>query len=199
MDRESPTPQGRIEGDLTLTGGGDPSMSFETVPYVHDADPADPLAGIELLADGVVAAGVHRIAGNIVGDDSAYRSDPFPPGWAIDDTLFDYGAPVSALPLASNFIEVELTPAAEGDLALLNVTPASATTSSIIASYRPIGRRQNLGAKVRRSPIGTRRRDPARAQAREAATSRWTIRPCSRPRRCTTRSRAAASRWTATR
>lgn len=120
---KAPTSEGRIAGDLTLTGGGDPSMSFEPVPYAHNADPANPLAGIELVADGVVAAGVRRITGNIIGDDTAYRGDPFPPGWAIDDTLFDYGAPVSALPLASNFIQVQLTPAPAGELAVLDVVP----------------------------------------------------------------------------
>jgi D-alanyl-D-alanine carboxypeptidase/D-alanyl-D-alanine-endopeptidase (penicillin-binding protein 4) len=89
--QKPPDAAGRLAGDLRLVGGGDPS-----------------LASVEDLADQVVASGVRRIDGDIVGDDTAYVWEPYPEGWAQDDTLWDYGAPVSALALNGNLVSVRV-------------------------------------------------------------------------------------------
>ncbi len=112
-------------GDLIIAGGGDPSMSFIQIPYDKDAPPADPLAAIEALADELAVRGIRTVAGDVVGDDTAFVSEPFAPGWGVDDSLWEYGAPISALSLASNSIKVEVFPgAAAGDPATLEITPA---------------------------------------------------------------------------
>ncbi len=123
--RSGPDGSGKIDGDLILYGGGDPSMSFIRIPYSADAEPANPMAGIEALADEVAARGVRGISGNIVGDDSAYEWEPFPPGWGIDDPVWEYGAPVSALSIGSNSLRVDLTASSvDGEPAALRIIPA---------------------------------------------------------------------------
>jgi len=93
----APDASGRVLGDLRLVGGGDPSLSARAVPLA-----------IEDLADQVVARGVRRIEGDIVGDDTAYVWEPYPEGWAQDDTVWDYGAPVSALAVNENLVTLRV-------------------------------------------------------------------------------------------
>lgn len=117
--------QGEIRGDLSLVGGGDPTMSWRKYPYEKDGVREPPLAAIEAFADQVTAKGIRRIAGAIVGDDTAWPWDPYPPGWAIDDTTWGYGAPIGSLMVNENTIELRIRPAdAEGQLARVSLTPA---------------------------------------------------------------------------
>lgn len=121
---QAPDASGRVDGGLVLAGYGDPSMSFLAIPYSKDAAAADPLAAIEHLADDIAARGIRSIHGDITGDDTVFPAEPFPPGWAIDDATWEYGAPVSALCLGSNFIKVKLAPGGrEGDAAAIEITP----------------------------------------------------------------------------
>lgn len=120
----APDADGRLDGDLIVVGLGDPSMSFEMIPYQKDATPADPLVAIEAFADQIAARGIRAISGNIVGDDSAFPADLFAPGWGIDDPVWDYGAPVSALSLGSNSIKLDLFPGPRtGDAATIGIKP----------------------------------------------------------------------------
>lgn len=122
---KEPDEAGRIDGDLVLAGGGDPSMSFLRIPYDKDAEPADPMEAIEAFAGRIAAKGVRSIGGDIVGDDTAYPWEPFAPGWGVQDPIWQYGAPVSALNLGNNSVQVSLTPAEQdGDPAAIAIAPA---------------------------------------------------------------------------
>ena len=103
-----PDVSGRVSGDLRLVGGGDPSLSARAVPYQKGPANGNPLQAIEDLADQVVARGVRRIGGDIVGDDTAYVWEPYPEGWDQDDTVWDYGAPVSALAVNDNLVTLRV-------------------------------------------------------------------------------------------
>ena len=108
-DKE-PDATGRLAGDLRLVGGGDPALSARAVPYQKGPILGNPLQAIEALADQVVARGVRAIAGDVVGDDTAYVWAPYPDGWAFDDQVWEYGAPVSALVLHDNAVLLKLHP-----------------------------------------------------------------------------------------
>jgi D-alanyl-D-alanine carboxypeptidase/D-alanyl-D-alanine-endopeptidase (penicillin-binding protein 4) len=113
-----------VNGDLRLIGGADPSLSGRAYPYDKTKEWGDVAPGIEALADQIVARGIRRIEGGIVGDDTAFVWDPFPNGWSIDDPLFEYGAPVSALTLQDNAVKLSVTPgAAAGDPASVLLSP----------------------------------------------------------------------------
>jgi D-alanyl-D-alanine carboxypeptidase/D-alanyl-D-alanine-endopeptidase (penicillin-binding protein 4) len=59
---------GTLEGDLSIVGGGDPVLSTSTAP----STPAAPNTPLAALADAIVHAGVHRVDGALVADDSRY-------------------------------------------------------------------------------------------------------------------------------
>lgn len=124
-----PGPDGTVEGDVRLVGGGDPSLSGRTYPYDKDKEWADEAPGIDQLADQIAARGVRRIHGAVIGDDTAFAWEPFPDGWGIDDPLYEYGAPVSALTLQDNAMRLEVRPGvAAGD-------PAEAWLSAEVGHF----------------------------------------------------------------
>lgn len=112
---QQPDPDGHIAGDLIFVGGGDPSLSLRRYPYDKrstDADrqPFETIPGIEALADQIVAKGLTSIGGDVVGDDRRYLWEPYPDGWLIDDAIWEYGAPVSALIVNDNSFSLFIRP-----------------------------------------------------------------------------------------
>jgi D-alanyl-D-alanine carboxypeptidase/D-alanyl-D-alanine-endopeptidase (penicillin-binding protein 4) len=109
--------RGVLRGNLFLVGGGDANFGAQDVPYVRPADrpktPPQPQTGIpdiDNLADQIVAKGIRRIEGNILGDDSVYEWHPYPQGWSWDDLVWGYGAPVSALTIHDNAMHIDVAP-----------------------------------------------------------------------------------------
>ena len=126
LSQTPPDELGRIRGWLRLAGGGDPNLSARAVPYRMGPLTGNPLAAIEDLAGQLVARGVRRVDGDIIGDDTWYVWQPYAAGWAIDDPQSDDGPPISALTLADNVLTLSVRPgAAIGDVAALSLLPAS--------------------------------------------------------------------------
>src|SRR5690348_46042 len=102
---------GRLRGDLTLVGRGDPDFSNRKMPFDAknpiDGPPDKPLAD---FADALVAKGLKEIDGDIVADDSYFPYAPYPEGWAVGDVPFYYGAPISAICLDDNSLDLKITP-----------------------------------------------------------------------------------------
>lgn len=87
---------GQVSGDLFLIGGGDPVLStagYEPYPGL----PRNLLTPLELLADEVVAAGVSRVTGSVVGDASRFDDRRDAPGWEPSYITDGQVAPLSAL------------------------------------------------------------------------------------------------------
>ncbi len=120
---------GTVTGDLVLLGGGDANFGADDLPYVPRSEraqspgvagarPAIPqppaLADLASLVDQLVAKGVKRISGDIVGDDRLFPYEPYAESWAQDDQVWGYGAPVSALSIDNNQVRLIVTP---GDVA----------------------------------------------------------------------------------
>ena len=157
-----------IEGDLTLVSAGDANLDSEDLPYIPPAarpkpDPKYPMAhqpnpmrDIRDLAAQLAAKGVRQIHGDIIGDDTLYPWEPYPQDWAIDDAVWGYGAPVSALSIADNQLRLQIAPAAASGL------PATVTLEQPVPYYsiqnetRTVAARSEAtGVQVER-PIGSR-------------------------------------------
>ena len=103
--------------DLVLVGAGDPNLSGRTLPYQPELPDPAPLAAINQLADEIVARGIRHVEGNIIGDDTAFVYEPYPPGWGLTDTYDDDGPPVSAICVDDNVVKLQIVPAlADGAL-----------------------------------------------------------------------------------
>jgi D-alanyl-D-alanine carboxypeptidase/D-alanyl-D-alanine-endopeptidase (penicillin-binding protein 4) len=95
---------------LHLAGDGDAFLSLRPMPYTKNADaasaPPDPLA---VMADAIAASGLLHVSGSVEGEALAWPYEPFAPDWSIDDTVWGYGAPVSALTVYDNKLKVTVT------------------------------------------------------------------------------------------
>ncbi len=119
------SPDGRVSGDLVLVGAGDPNLSNRKFPFVkeveHDGPPEKVLAQ---FADAIAARGVKQVDGDVVADDSLFSLERYPSGWEIDDMVWSYGAPVSAISINDNVLTLTLNPSErEGEAAWYTIEP----------------------------------------------------------------------------
>jgi D-alanyl-D-alanine carboxypeptidase/D-alanyl-D-alanine-endopeptidase (penicillin-binding protein 4) len=125
---------GVVRGDVVLHGVGDANFSAREIPYVTPSlrpkvsgTPPVPneLRFIDEMADQMKAAGVTRVTGDVVGDDTLMPWDPYAADWSIDDALWYYGAPINALMIADNAINLKIAPGLKpGDAAVVMLNPA---------------------------------------------------------------------------
>src|SRR5215472_17841231 len=125
LETRGSTANGVLAGDLALVGRGDPNLSNRKFPYVlkeeFDGPPEKVLAE---LADALVAKGIKKIDGDVVGDDSYFPRDRYPNGWEIDDMVWEYGAAISAIVVDDNTVQLTLTPGENaGDHVAASVNP----------------------------------------------------------------------------
>jgi D-alanyl-D-alanine carboxypeptidase/D-alanyl-D-alanine-endopeptidase (penicillin-binding protein 4) len=129
------SPDGIIFGDLVLRGGGDPALSGR---YIGGG----PAAPVDLLAAHVAAAGIKRIRGNLIADESAFDSARVPLGWPSRYLGASYAPRVSALSMNENAALVYVTP--NGSQASLSLVPPS-TTMRLVNQVRVVaGRRSRI-------------------------------------------------------
>ena len=114
----APTKEGVIKGAVSVYGRGDVSISA----MFNDGDP---IKGIDAVADKIVAAGIKRIEGDLIGDDTFFSGDAVPPSWEWDDLSSYYGAEVSALSLNDNAIDVSVAPGEIGKPCVIKLKPAN--------------------------------------------------------------------------
>lgn len=119
-----PDSSGTIKGDLRIYGRGDISIStafFGTSP----SDPDTYYKGIDRLVDRIAAAGIKKIEGSIVGDESYFKGFYIPGGWEWDDLQAYYGAEVSALPINDNAVDINVSPGTTGSPCNVTISPAN--------------------------------------------------------------------------
>jgi D-alanyl-D-alanine carboxypeptidase/D-alanyl-D-alanine-endopeptidase (penicillin-binding protein 4) len=98
-----PTRRGVLAADLVLFGRGDPT-------FLAPTNGADLHTAFMPLADALLAAGVRRIRGDLIADETFFPGEPVGSGWDWDDFLWYYGAEVSALSINNNALDVILAP-----------------------------------------------------------------------------------------
>lgn len=136
------TADGTLPGDLRLVGGGDPNLSSRVFPFNQDAEfDEDRLAPMRQLAVQAFENGLRRIAGDVVGDDTRYVRQPYPAGWSLEDAVWDYGAPVSALVFNDARIDVLVRPGRPGGPAVFQIDPP-------VDHYRIINATRTLASRT---------------------------------------------------
>ena len=88
---------------LFLVGAGDPVL-IDAPDCVRDC--------LADLANAILLNGVKQVE-TIIADETLYPREPWPPGWNQDDMVTRSGAPVSALTVNSNDLNLVVTPGAE--------------------------------------------------------------------------------------
>ncbi len=145
-----PDASGTLRGDLIVYGRGDPSIaaSFNDGDYTK---------AIDELAERIAAAGVRRVEGALVGDESYFTGAPYGAGWEWDDLQWYYGAEVSALTVNDNSIDLFVKPGASvgssctiatGPAQLPHITIKNLTTTTARGTRRELSVYRDLGANT---------------------------------------------------
>lgn len=95
----TPDDFGRINGDVIISGRGDPGWKAKNF-----ADNFTPFINV------LTNAGVRRITGDLVADDTFFHGAPFGSSWCADDLEDSDGAEISALTLTDNTVEIHVSP-----------------------------------------------------------------------------------------
>ena len=118
-----PDLSGTVKGNLKVIGRGDISMSTTFDP----AFPAtiDHYRSIDAMVAKISVAGIKRIEGDIIGDESYFQGFAIPDTWEWDDLQTYYGTEISALPLNDNAIDVSVKATLKGSPCAISVVPAT--------------------------------------------------------------------------
>ncbi len=120
-----PPVRGVINGNLYLVGGGDPVLRLP-----NDAPSApgpEPYSNFTNLVRALKAAGVHRVTGSVVGDDTRYDALRSVPGWPARYEEEEDVGPLSALDVddglatAGRGLNLGLPPAVQASGILTNL------------------------------------------------------------------------------
>ncbi|RNL80647.1 D-alanyl-D-alanine carboxypeptidase/D-alanyl-D-alanine endopeptidase [Halostreptopolyspora alba] len=126
---EEPT-SGVVEGDLYLTGTGDPSLTSDA---------------FDALAAEVADSGVTEVAGDLLADDTYFDAQRLHPDWESADEPYYYAAQISALTVAAND---------DLDTGVVNVTATPGTHSGAPVDTRlePAADNLSLSNEARTGP-----------------------------------------------
>jgi D-alanyl-D-alanine carboxypeptidase/D-alanyl-D-alanine-endopeptidase (penicillin-binding protein 4) len=141
-----PDSSGTIRGDLIVYGRGDPTMAARLYE-------GDYFRGLEPLADKLVASGIKRIDGDLIGDESFFQGPPFGSGWEWDDLQWYYGAEVSALSTNDNSLDLFVKPAEKAGLPCIVTTGPSTPVITLMNRTRTVARGAEGRISVYR-PVG---------------------------------------------
>ncbi len=112
-----PDAAGVVRGDLTIYGRGDPSIAarFNNGNY---------FTAIQDLATRIAAAGVKRVEGDLVGDETYFIGPKYGSGWEWEDLTWYYGAEVTSLTANDNALDLFVKPGPEiGKPAVITTGP----------------------------------------------------------------------------
>jgi len=112
-----PDANGVVRGNMTVYGRGDPSIAARF-------NNGDYFKGIDDLASRIVAAGVKRVEGDLVGDETYFRGPQYGAGWEWEDLTWYYGAEITPLTANDNALDLFIKPGgAVGDKAVVTTGP----------------------------------------------------------------------------
>ena len=141
-----PDSSGVVKGDLTIYGRGDPSIAARF-------NNGDYFKGINELASRIAAAGVKRIDGDLIGDESYFVGPKYGSGWEWEDLTWYYGAEITPLSVNDNALDLFIKPGpGVGKPALITTGPpdplltiVNKVTTSSKGTRRDIAVTRDLG------------------------------------------------------
>lgn len=144
-----PDASGTVRGDLIIYGRGDPT-------FAASLNGGDYTKAIDELAEQIKAAGLKRVEGDLVGDESYFTGPPQGFGWEWSDLTWYSGAEVSALSVNDNALDLIVKPGASiGTPCTIQtgpptplVTITNRTTTTARGSKRELVVYRSLGENV---------------------------------------------------
>ena len=149
--------EGVLQGDLVLYGRGDPTFGRRC--YATDTTQSgvcehDSFARLRELAQGLKAAGLRAVQGDLVGDGSWFDGELIHPAWGNYDLNWWYAAPVSGLGFNDNSVDITWKPGPAVDSpALLSMSPnLGDVTLENRTRTIPAGGPSDIGDRMYREP-----------------------------------------------
>ena len=130
---------GAIEGDLVIRGGGNPKLAAKDIARI---------------AESIKAAGVRRVKGRIVVDDSLFGGASLPPAYDQKDTDEAYRCAVGALTLEYGALAVTFRPGAVGQPPKLSVAPDGDDVDWVNEAKTVEGKEEKLTVRASAGPDG---------------------------------------------
>lgn len=104
-------------GDIIVKGGGDPALWSENFTETYNGF-------IDKWILDIKTAGIKRVKGSVIVDDSYYDYEPLPSGWGWDDIGNYYGAGAYGLSISDNTLKIHFKTAGKGTKAeITNIIP----------------------------------------------------------------------------
>nr|WP_199157959.1 D-alanyl-D-alanine carboxypeptidase/D-alanyl-D-alanine-endopeptidase [Pedobacter sp. ASV2] len=97
------TADGTLKGNLIIGGSGDPTLGSSRYQNKENAV-------LNQWVTAIKAAGIKKIEGSIIGDDSIFGTQTTPEGWVWQDIGNYYGAGTSGLAWRENQFDIHLKP-----------------------------------------------------------------------------------------
>ncbi|HET6850805.1 MAG TPA: D-alanyl-D-alanine carboxypeptidase/D-alanyl-D-alanine-endopeptidase [Pyrinomonadaceae bacterium] len=136
-----PDAYGVVHGNLTIYGRGDPSIAARF-------NNGDYFKAIDDLAARIAAAGVKRVEGDLVGDETYFVGPKYGAGWNWEDLTWYYGAEITPLAVNDNALDLFIKPgAAVGQLALITTGPPDpllTIVNKVVTSAKGLRREINI-------------------------------------------------------
>ena len=136
-----PDSSGVVHGDLTIYGRGDPTFATRF-------NNGDYFKGINDLASRIAAAGVKRVQGDLVGDETYFIGPKYGSGWEWEDLTWYYGAEISPLTINDNALDLYVKPGtAVGQPAVITTGPPDpllTIVNKVATSAKGVRRQLNI-------------------------------------------------------
>jgi D-alanyl-D-alanine carboxypeptidase/D-alanyl-D-alanine-endopeptidase (penicillin-binding protein 4) len=108
---------GELNGDIIIKGGGDPALGSGSFNYHYEDF-------LGQWTEAIKNAGIRKINGKVITDDSHYDFDPAAARWLWEDLGVSYGAGVFGLSIFDNTCAIKVRTASDGvNVELLGITP----------------------------------------------------------------------------
>lgn len=98
---------GVLRGDIIIKGGGDPCLGSERFSEYYEGF-------VEKWVETIKKAGIRKVTGGVITDDSWYDFEPVADGWTWEDIGNYYGAGVYGLSLYDNTLKLHFKTSGEG-------------------------------------------------------------------------------------